>query len=97
MKNLSLNAKIAFGFFILGKISFLPSVSFLFLGKKDLSLISIFFYISFILMSIVFCLIDIKRKKQEIDFVKDRIVNSKKEETIVLKVKNGKIVETNFI
>jgi|13_taG_2_1085334.scaffolds.fasta_scaffold05260_7 hypothetical protein len=91
--NLHLTAKIAFVCFVLGKFCFLPSVAYLFLGKMDLAYMSIYCYITFILISIVFAIIDIKSKRLSLNDLRNRISNSDEEQTIVVKVKNGKIIE----
>ena len=54
---------------------------------------SMYCYITFILLSVVFAIVDIKNKKLSLDELRNRINDSDEEQTIVVKVKNGKIVE----
>ena len=93
LNRLKLTAKIAFVCFVLGKFCFLPSVAYLFLGKMDLAYISIYCYITFILLSVIFSIIDIKRKRINISDLRNKIEDSHDEQTIIVKVKDGKIIE----
>lgn len=93
LNRLTLTAKIAFVCFVLGKFCFLPSVAYLFLGKMDLAYMSMYCYITFILLSVVFAIVDIKSKRLSLDDLRNRISDSDEEQTIVVKVKNGKIIE----
>jgi hypothetical protein len=93
LNRLTLTAKIALFCFVLGKFCFLPSVAYLFLGKMDLAYMSIYCYITLILLSVIFAIIDIKSKRLSLDNLRNRISNTDEEQTIVVKVKNGKIIE----
>ena len=56
---------------------------------------SMYCYITFILLSVVFAIVDIKNKKLSLDELRNRINDSDGEQTIVVKVKNGKIIEVS--
>ena len=90
---LCLKTKIATVCFVLGKMSFVPSVCFLFLGEYNKSLISISIYISLIVSSIVFSLMAMKSKNIDTSLLAKKIEDSEDSEiSYTVKIKDGKIV-----
>lgn len=92
-KTLSIKTKIATICFVLGKMSFIPSVCFLFLGESKKSLISIFVYIVLISASIVLSLMSMKDKEIDTTLLKKKIEDDEEfESTYTVKIKDGKVV-----
>ena len=92
--SLDIKSKLAFVFFVLGKLCFIPSAYFILTKQTYLSKVSLSMYSFFIASSLVLSFISIKSKSINLDLLKNKI---KKEETnsktFVVKVENGKIVK----
>ncbi len=92
-KILSIKTKIATICFVLGKMTFVPSVCYLFLGESKKALIAIIVYISLIAVSIILSLMSMRDKKIDTSLLTKRIVNDKEHEaTYTVKIKDGKVV-----
>lgn len=93
LDNICLRTKIATVCFVLGKMTFMPSVYFLFSDQRDLALTSIYLYISLIVASLAFSISAIKSKKIDTSMLKNKIKLSESDEnTFTVIVKDGKIV-----
>tara|TARA_Y100001970_G_scaffold82192_1_gene104087 strand:- start:4538 stop:4819 length:282 start_codon:yes stop_codon:yes gene_type:complete len=87
-RDISLKSKIAFVFFVTGKMTSLPAVYFIFSGDSDKAFLMACIYSGLILLSIIFSLLSIKDKKSGIRIVEECI---KKKGTHTFKVVNGKV------
>lgn len=93
-KEFSIYIKIATVSFILGKLTFIPAAASLFFLSSNTSKILIFLYSFFIFLTIILCAFEFKRKKSNIDLIKEKIdLSSCNEKTFSIKVKDGKIIE----
>ena len=92
--NLNLKSKFAFLFFILGKLSFLPTTYFLFTKQFELTKISLSIYSLFIVLSLTLSFFSIRSKSINLSLVSKKIkCNKTSSDTFVIKIKDGKIVE----
>ena len=92
-EKLCFKTKIAAICFVLGKMSFVPSVCFLFLGQHNKALISIYIYISLIVSSIIFSLLAMKSKNIDTSLLSKKIEDNEDSEIYyTVKIKDGKIV-----
>tara|TARA_B100000242_G_C42737560_1_gene344131 strand:+ start:103 stop:384 length:282 start_codon:yes stop_codon:yes gene_type:complete len=87
-------------FFVLGKLTFIPSVCYVFSGKEEEALISICIYSFFILMSIVLSCLAISKNKIDTTALINKIKTSNKnnllenqEATYTVIVKDGKVIQ----
>lgn len=93
LDSLCLKTKIATVCFILGKMTFMPSVYFLFSGQRDLALISIYLYAFLIAASLVFSISAAKSKRTDLSVLSKKIKNSENScGTFTVIVKDGKII-----
>ena len=87
-RDISLKAKIAFVCFIIGKMTSLPTVYFIFSGDSDEAFLMACIYSGLILLSIVFSILAAKDKKSNLKMIEDCI---KKKGTYTFKIVDGKI------
>ena len=86
-RDISLKSKIAFVFFVTGKMTSLPAVYFIFSGDSDKAFLMACIYSGLILLSIIFSLLSIK-KKYDMRIIEECI---KKKGTHTFKVVDGKV------
>ena len=88
-RDISLKAKAAFVFFVIGKMTSLPAVSFIFSGDSDKAFLMACIYSVLIFLSIVFSFLAARDKKSDMRIIEDCI---KKKGTHTFKVVNGKVI-----
>ena len=88
--SLNVYGKIALILFILGKLSFLPTIASLFLENNTASKIMFSFYCLFIFSSISLSLISMNKiKRKELS----KEISNYNDGSFLIKVKDGKIIE----
>jgi len=87
-KDISLKAKIAFVFFVLGKMTSLPAVYYIFSGDSEEAFLMACIYSGLILLSIIFSLLAMRDKRSNMRIIEECIKNK---ETRTFKVVNGKV------
>ena len=99
INNLCFKSKASAIFFVLGKLAFIPSVYYIFSGKENEALVSIYFYSFFIFMSIVLAYLAIKNKSIDTTALINKIKLSNKQNNLenqeiqyTVTVKNGKVL-----
>jgi len=99
INNLCFKSKAAAIFFVLGKLTFVPSVYYIFSGKEREALVSIYFYSFFIFMSIVLSYLAMKNKSIDTSILINKIKSSNKQHDLknqeiqyTVIVKNGKVL-----
>ena len=92
---LCLKTKISAICFVLGKMSFLPTILFLFNKQMDYALISIYVYAFLIASSFILSLIASNSKKIDTSILTEKINNVKDEDVFTVIVKDGKIISIN--
>ena len=90
IKGINSYTQIATVFFILGKLTFFPVVVNLFSGNIELTRVLLFIYCIFILLSICFSLLSMKKIKQNKDL---DIISDYNNGSFLIKVEDGKIIE----
>jgi len=94
--SLCLKTKIAALCFVLGKLTFMPSVYFLFAGQKDIALISICIYAFLIASSLVLSISAARSKSIDTSILDKKVKFSEESEnTFTVTVKDGKIISVN--
>lgn len=92
--NLDFKAKTAAILFLLGKLTFFPTVYFLLSYQVELTKIFMSLCAFFVASSIVLSLSSMKSKNVNMNLMSEKIKsNDEKEKTFLVKVKNGKIIE----
>jgi len=93
LESICLKTKIATACFILGKMTFMPSVYFLFSGQKERALTTIYIYASLIAVSLILSVIAVNSKKIDTAMLNKKIKLSQESENVfTVVVKDGKIV-----
>ena len=87
-RDISLKSKIAFVFFVIGKMTSLPAVYFIFSGDSEEAFLMACIYSGLIFLSIVFSLLAVRDKKSDIRLIEECIKNKG---THTFKVVNGKV------
>ena len=87
-RDISLKAKIAFICFIIGKMTSLPTVYFIFSGDSEEAFLMACIYSGLILLSIIFSLLAMRDKKSNMRIIEECVKNKG---THTFKVVNGKI------
>ena len=87
-KDISLKAKIAFVCFIIGKMTSLPTVYFIFSGNSEEAFLMACIYSGLILLSIIFSLLAMRDKRSNMRIIEECIKNKG---TRTFKVVNGKV------
>ncbi len=87
-RDISLKSKIAFVFFVTGKMTSLPAVYFIFSGDSEEAFLMACIYSGLIFLSIVFSLLAVRDKKSDIRLIEEFIKNKG---THTFKVVNGKV------
>ena len=87
-KDISLKAKIAFVCFIIGKMTSLPTVYFIFSGDSEEAFLMACIYSGLILLSIIFSLLAMRDKRSNMRIIEECIKNKG---TRTFKVVNGKV------
>ena len=94
--SLCFKTKIAALCFVLGKLTFMPSVYFLFSGQKDIALVSICIYAFLIASSLVLSISAARSKSIDTSILNKKIkLSEESENTYTVTVKNGKITSVN--
>ena len=92
LKDVSFKTRLALVFFILGKLTFLPTIFFLFSGQSFKAKVFLFIYVTFIVCSLLLSLMSNSKKDQSLSMLKSK-VRSCNSGIIKVKVKDGKIIE----
>ena len=87
-RDISLKSKIAFVFFVTGKMTSLPAVYFIFSGDSEEAFLMACIYSGLIFLSIVFSLLAVRDKKSDIRLIEECIKNKG---TRTFKIINGKV------
>ena len=96
LDNICFKTKVATVSFILGKMTFIPSVCLLFSNQRDLALTSICVYAFLIATSLVFSIAASRSKRIDTSMLNKEIKLSDKEQSIfTVVVKDGKVVAIN--
>ena len=94
--SLCFKTRVSLSLFLLGKLTFLPTIYFLFSGQKFAAYTSMILYSSMIMMSIVLSLMTLKSKTINTSLIVDRIKNSSDcNETFTVVIKDGKVIAVN--
>ena len=96
LDSICLKTKIATLCFILGKMTFAPSVYFIFSGQKELALISIYIYSALIVASLVLSIIAVRSKRIDTSMLSRKIKLSGEDNSVfTVVVKDGKVISIN--
>jgi len=96
LDSICLKTKIATVCFVLGKMTFMPSVYFLFSGQRDLALISIYIYSALIVASLVLSIIAVRSKRIDTSMLSRKIKLSGEDNSVfTVVVKDGKVISIN--
>ena len=96
IERLCLKTKVAFACFVLGKMTSVPSVYFLFADQKDKAITCIIVYVVLIALSIILSYLSLKDEAVNLHMSSYlNKIDSSVEKTLVVKVKDGKIIEVS--
>ena len=86
-------AKFSLLFFVLGKFSFLPSAFFILTQQRFFAKVSLSLYAFLIIISLILSLASFKSRNTNFSLIKDKINKCKADDTLTIKIKDGKVVD----